>query len=324
MSASHPQPPPPPRAATPVAVRAALLMLASTFGFGLMAVCIRLASQTEPTWEVAFFRNAFGFAALLPMLAWPVLRGPRPLARFAERVRTTQLPRYFVRCGVGIVSMFCGFWAIGHLPMAQAISLAYSSPIFITIAAALWLGERVRVRRWMAVAAGFVGVLVIVRPWSHAFSTGTLVAILAAMMNALVAIQIKQLSRVDKADTIVFWTYVLWVPMSLVPALFVWHPPQGIAWLWLLLSGLLGTVGQLLWTRALKLGEVSALTPISFVQLPVVTLAGWLLFAEKIDAWTVAGAAIILSATFYIARREARLARAAASKAPSEAAKPAE
>ena len=305
-------------------LRAALLMLASAVGFGLMAICIRLASATEPTWEVAFFRNFFGLLSLLPMLLWPVLRQPQPVRRFFESVRTTQLPRYFVRCGIGILSMFCGFWAIGNLPLAQAISLAYSSPIFITIAAALWLGERVRLRRWLAVAAGFVGVLVIVRPWSHAFTAGTLVAVAAAMMNALVAIQIKQLSRVDKADTIVFWTYVLWVPMSLLPALFVWHPPQGIAWLWLVLSGVLGTIGQLLWTRALKIGEVSALTPISFMQLPIVTLAGWLLFAERIDSGTLLGATIILSATFYIAQREARLARTAASQAPSEAAKPGE
>lgn len=299
-------------------------MLASTVAFGLMALCIRLASQTEPTWVVAFFRNAFGFVALVPLLLWPLLRDRRPLASLAGDLRTTQLRRYFIRCGIGILSMYCGFWAIGHLPLAQAISLAYSSPIFITIAAALWLGEHVRMRRWLAVVAGFIGVLVIVRPWSLAFTNGSLVAVLAAMMNALVAIQIKQLSRVDKADTIVFWTYVLWVPMSLLPALFVWHPPQGITWLWLALCGVLGTLGQVLWTRALKLGEVSALTPISFVQLPIVTLAGWLLFAERVDAMTVLGAAIILSATFYIAHREAVLARRAASQAPSEAAVPGE
>ena len=91
------------------------------------------------------------------MLLWPVLRQPQPVRRFFDSVRTTQLPRYFVRCGIDILSMFCGFWAIGNLPLAQAISLAYSSPIFITIAAALWLGERVRLRRWLAVAAGFLG-----------------------------------------------------------------------------------------------------------------------------------------------------------------------
>ena len=303
-------------------LRAALLMLASTVAFALMAICIRLASLTEPTWEVAFFRNAFGLLSLLPVLLWPVLRQTQPLQRFREHVRTTQLPRYVVRCAVGILSMYCGFWAIGNLPLAQAISLAYSSPIFITIAAVLWLGERVRLRRWLAVVAGFAGVLVIVKPWSHGFSTGSLVAVAAAMLSALVAIQIKQLSQVDKADTIVFWTYILWVPMSLVPALFVWHAPQGIAWLWLALCGVLGTIGQLFWTRALKLGEVSALTPISFTQLPVVTLAGWLLFAERIDGATMLGAAIILSSSFYIAHREAVLARRLASKAPSEGSQP--
>ncbi len=305
-------------------LRAALLMLASTVAFGLMAVCIRLASHAAPTLEVAFFRNFFGFLALLPILLWPLLREPRPLAAFVENVRTAQLRRYVVRCGIGFVSMFCGFWAIANLPMAQAISLAYSSPIFITIAAALWLGETVRRRRWLAVTVGFIGVLVIVRPWSHAFTTGTLVAIAAAMLTALVAIQIKQLSRIDRADTIVFWTYVLWVPISLVPALFVWRTPHGIEWLWLALCGMLGTAGQLLWTRALKLDEVSALTPISFVQLPIVTLAGWLLFGEPVDAMTMLGAGIILAATFYIAHREAVLARRAASTAPSEAKLPGE
>ena len=89
-----------------------------------------------------------------------------------------------------------------------------------------------------------------------------------------------------------------------------------------MLCGVLGTIGQLFWTRALKLGEVSALTPISFTQLPVVTLAGWLLFAEAIDGATLIGAAIILSSTFYIAHREALLARPLASKAPSEGSQP--
>ena len=237
-------------------LRAALLMLASTVGFGLMAVCIRLASQTEPVAEIAFFRNLFGLAGLLPVLAWPALRGGGAAAHLRQVLRTTQLRRYFIRCLIGMVSMWMGFWAIANLPLAQAVSLAYSSPIFVTIAAVLLLGERVRVRRWLAVVAGFIGVLVIVRPWSHAFSTGSLVAV--------------------------------------------------------------GAV----WTRALKLGEVSALTPISFVQLVIVTIAGWLWFDERVDRWTALGAAIIFAATAYIAHREAVLARQHRSNAPSEAVEP--
>ena len=305
-----------------VQARAAGLMLASTISFGLMAVCIRLASAKLPTWEVAFFRNAFGLLALLPILLLPALRAPAPYRVLAATVRTRQLHRYFVRCLVGVASMFCGFWAIGHLPLAQAISLAYSSPIFVTIAAVYLLGEQVRVRRWLAVAAGFVGMLVIVRPGSQAFSPGMLVAVAAAVLSAVVAIQIKQLSKVDGPDTIVLWTYLFWVPMSLLPALMDWHWPDVHGWLWLSLCGVFGTGGQWLWTRALELGEVSALTPISFVQLPVVTLAGWWLFDERIDRWSLLGAAIILGATAYIAHREATLARRHRSNAPSEGVEP--
>lgn len=286
-------------------MRAALLMLGSTMAFGLMAVAIRYATRYVPTQEVAFFRNAFGLLALLPMLLRP---GRAPL-------KTQQLPRYFVRSAIGLGSMLCAFWALGHLPLAQAVSLSYSTPLFVTIAAVLWLGETVRVRRWAAVVVGFIGVLVIVRPGTAGFTAGSLVAVGAAVLSSLVAIQIKQLTRVDSADTVVLYTYVFWVPLSLVPALFVWAWPTGSAWLWLLATGVLGTVGQLLWTRALRLGEVSALTPISFLQLPLVTLFGWLLFNETVDRWTIIGAGIILAANAYIAHREAVLSRRAASAA---------
>lgn len=294
-------------------------MLLSTVGFGLMAVTIRLASRTESTLEIAFFRNFFGLIALLPLLLGPALRTPDPRAAFRKTVHTTRLSRYGVRALIGMVGMFLGFWSIANLPLSQAIALAYSSPIFVTIAAVLMLGEVVRVRRWAAVAIGFIGMLVIVRPFSHAFTLGSLVAVSAAITSAIVAIQIKQLSTTDGPDTIVFWTYVLWVPMSLVAALFQWHWPQGITWLWLALTGVLGTVGQVMWTRALKLGEVSALTPISFVQLVVVTIAGWLMFGEEVDRWTVLGAAIIFASTVYISHREAVLARQNRSRAATDA-----
>lgn len=305
-----------PAPALPVAtpLRAALLMLGSTLAFGLMAIAIRYATRYVPTQEVAFFRNAFGLLALLPMLIRP---GSAPL-------KTQQLPRYFLRSAIGLASMLCAFWAIGHLPISQAISLSYSTPLFVTIAAVLWLGETVRMRRWAAVIIGFIGVLIIVRPGSTNFTPGTLVAVGAAVLSSLVAIQIKQLTRVDSADTVVFYTYVFWVPLSLVPALFVWVWPTGVAWVWLVATGVLGTLGQLLWTRALRLGEVSALTPISFMQLPLVSLLGWLLFNEALDRWTVIGAGIILGANAYIAHREAVLARRAKSQAVTAAAKPGE
>jgi drug/metabolite transporter (DMT)-like permease len=295
-------------------LRAATLMLASTVFFGMMAITIRLASAHASTFEIAFFRNLFGLLALLPLM-----RASAPGV-----FRTRQLPRYFVRSAIGIGSMLCGFWAIGHLPMAQAISLSYSTPLFVTVFATIWLGEVVRRRRWTAVLLGFIGVLVIVRPGTEGFSAGSLVAVAAAVLSSVVAIQIKQLSRVDPPDTIVFYTYAFWVPMSLVPALFAWTWPQGTEWLWLVATGVFGTGGQLFWTRALRLGEVSALQPIGFMQLPLVTVLAWLLFDESVSRWTIAGALIIFGANLYIAHREARLSRRAATTAPVEAAKPGE
>ena len=130
------------------------------------------------------------------------------------------------------------------------------------------------------------------------------------MLSGIVSIQIKQLSRTEPADRIVLWTTLLWVPMSLLPALFVWEWPQGITWLWVIAAGLLGTGGHMLWTRALKLGDVSALTPISFMQLPLVAVFGCLLFDENARPLDRCSApAIIFAANAYIAHREAQLAR---------------
>ena len=298
---------------TSVYARAACLMLGSTLSFAMMALAIRYATATVPTTEIAFFRNLFGLLVLLPI----ILRRGSPLPR------TRHVGRYVLRTSIGLMGMLCGFWAVGHLPLAQAISLSYATPLFVTVLAVLWLGEKVRIRRWAAVVAGFIGVLVILRPGAG-FSPGMIIALMGALLSGIVAIQIKQLSRFDSPDTVVFYTYVFWVPMSLVPALFQWVWPDPGTWLLLVATGVMGTFGQLLWTRALALGEVSALQPISFVQLPVLVLFGWWLFGETIDAWTTLGAAIVLAANGYIAHRESMLQRRAATQAPVEAAKPGE
>lgn len=291
-------------------LRAALLMLGSTLSFGGMALAIRLASKEIPTWEIAFFRNAIGLLFLLPILFWPAIATGEFRAT-ARTLATGQIARYALRCLTGLAGMFCMFWSLANLPLGQAISLTYSSPIFVTFFAVLMLGEVVRIRRWLAVLSGFIGILVIVRPWQDTFDTGLLMAVAGAVLSALVTIQIKQLSRQDSSNAIVFWTYVFWVPMSLLPALMNWHWPSAQSWLWLITVGLFGTLGQVLWTRALKIGEVSALTPISFVQLPFVSICGWLLFGESLDRWTLIGATIILAATAYISHRESRLRREA-------------
>jgi drug/metabolite transporter (DMT)-like permease len=276
-------------------------MASSTVLFGCMAVCIRLASKQLHPFEIAFFRNLFGFVFTLPLL----------YRHGMGVLQTNKLSLYFFRCCIGIVSMLAGFWAIVHLPLAQAVALSYSTPIFVTIAAVFVLGEVVRARRWTAVIVGFLGVIVLMHPGTDSFNFASLVAVLAAVMSASAAISIKFLSRTENADAIVIWTTMLWVPLSLLPALWVWELPVGIIWLWIVLSGFLGTTAHMCWTRALARADASLLTPISFLQVLVVGALGWLVFGETVDHWTVLGAAIIFSSNAYIAQREARLARRA-------------
>lgn len=287
--------------ATANPLRAAALMLAATVMFGFMTVAIRLATHEMHAFEVAFFRNFFGLLFALPLL---LKHGPGLL-------QTRKLPLYFARCVIGLMSMLCGFWAISQLPLAQAVSLSYSTPLFVTIGAVFALGETVRARRWSAVLIGFLGVMLIVRPGFVALTPGVLAALMGAFLSAGTAISIKYLSRTEQPDAIVLMTTLLWVPLSLPAALWVWEWPSAAGWLWVAITGALGTAGHMLWTRAFRLGEISALTPISFMQLPIVAIAGFLLFGESIDRWTVAGALVIFGANAYIAQREALQVRRA-------------
>lgn len=284
----------------PLTGRGVALMLGSVLCFALMAISIRMVSAQLHPFQIAFFRNLFGLLFTLP-LVWHA--GPSLL-------RTDKLRLYVLRCLTGLAAMLTGFWALVHLPLAQAVALSYTTPLFVTILAVVVLGEVVRARRWTAVVIGFIGVLVILRPGVDGLQFGALVAIASSALAASSAISIKFLSRTEPADAIVIWMVLIMTPMSLLPALPVWRAPDPSAWLWVVVTGGLGTLGHLCMTRAYQTADVSALQPLNFLQLPIVAFIAWLLFAERVDSWTVAGAGIIFASTAYIARREARLHRA--------------
>jgi len=283
--------------------RAMWLMLASALLFGLMSLTIRLASAEIHAFEIAFFRNLFGLLFALPLLY---------RAGFAV-LKTDRLGLYFLRCVIGLSAMLTGFWSLVHLPLAQAVALAFTTPLFVTIFAVLFLGETVRARRWSAVIIGFLGALIIIKPWSvnlgAMLAAGTLVALASALLSASAAISVKFLSRTEPAVAIVIYMVLIMTPISLIPALYVWTWPSIGSWFWLALTGGLGTFAHILMTRAFQLGDVSLLTPINFFQLPVVALGAWLLFAESIDRYTLIGAGVIFGSTLYIAHRERVLAR---------------
>ncbi|MFT3789685.1 MAG: DMT family transporter [Rudaea sp.] len=294
----------PVRSGTPL--RAALLMATSAVLFGLMAIVMRLGTERGlHTFEMAFFRSTFGL-----LFALPLLHG-----RGLALLRTNHFRLYLLRGALGAGSMLASFWALAHLPLAQAVAISFSTPLFVTVGAVLLLGEIVRARRWSAVVIGFLGVLVIMRPGSVHFSEGMLVALCGAMLAASAYISIKFLSRSEPADAIVIYMTAIMCVVTLPLAISTWTSPDATGWLWAVLVGLLGTAGQITMTRAYHMGEVSALAPLNYLQLPVVSICAWFVFAQSVDAGTLAGAAIIIAANLYIAHRETRLARRGATDA---------
>lgn len=279
--------------------RATLLMVLSTLCFAGMAITIREASAQLHAFEIAFFRNLFGLLFALPLL----------LHAGVHILRTKRLGLYFLRCVIGLSAMLCGFWSLVHLPLAQAIALSYTTPLFVTIGAVLVLGEVVRIRRWSAIIVGFLGALIILRPGYAAVSFPAMIALASAALSASAAISIKFLSRTEPANAIVVYMVLIMTPLSLIPAVPVWIWPSASIWPWLVLTGFLGTAGHWALTRAYQLGDVSALQSINFLQLPVVAALAWWLFGERVDQWTIIGALVIFTSTAYIAHREAVLAR---------------
>jgi len=298
-AAADPVGAPPMHAPVGSTFRAPVLMATSAVLFALMAIFLRLATQHVSAFEAGFFRSLFGFIFSLPLLIKPGLR----------LLRTQHFNLYLLRSVFGTLAMLGSFWSVAHLPLATAVTISYSTPLFVTIGAVFLLGEVVRARRWSAVAIGFIGVLVVMRPGAVHFSYDMLVALAAAAIAAGSYISIKFLSRTEPADAVVIYMGLIMTPLSLIPAVFFWTWPDATGWVWVVLTGLLGTLGQIFMTRAYQAGDVSALIPINFIQLPIVVAGAWLVFDQPLDAGTAVGAAIIIGANIYITRREARLAR---------------
>ena len=283
----------------PGPARGALWMLAACACFSSMNGVVRHLAQDLPVFVMVFFRSLFGLLAMLPFLLRPGLASLRP-AR----------PRmHLVRAALGLVAMGCWFHALGRLPLAEATALSFTMPLFASIAAVAALGERMRARRWTAVAVGFAGAMIILRPGFAAIDAATLLVLFSALLMAANQTVVKWLARDEHPNAIVFWLALLMTPASLVPALLDWRTPDPAQFAWLALLGLVATAGHQCMVRALASTDATAVYPFDFTRLIFAALIGYLAFGEVPDAWTWAGAAVIASSAIYIARREARLHR---------------
>ena len=274
-------------------------MLVSSLAFAVMWGLIRLASRELSPFVLVFWRNAFGLLALTPML-------------LANRglLSTARLPTHLRRAASGIIATYGTFYAVSNAPLAQALSINYSAPLFATVGAALFLGERIRARRIGAVLVGFAGVLVVLRPGMLPMTPGVAAAMISAVATAFSLVAIKQLVGTDDSRSVAVWSFVLMLPVSAVVALWFWRWPSLAVWPLLLGIGLCAAAGQTTMSRAFQLAEATAVMPYDFVRFALVTLIGVTIFDERLDGWTLLGGALVIGSTIYLAYRESVLARA--------------
>ncbi len=284
--------------ALPPITRAAFWVIVAGFCATLMNVIVREAADELHPFEITFFRCLFGFAVLVP---WIVKVGPSAL-------KTRKKLYYTLRGAVSLVSMLSWFYGITLVPLATATALNFTSPLFATLGAALMLGEAVRLRRWTALAVGFLGVIVILRPTPADFDPNALIIVFSAMTGGMNVVTVKFLARTESPTAIVTYLMLYLTPLSLVPALFVWQWPSLVAIGWMILLGGLGTLSHLSMVRGYGLVDASACAPFEFLRLPFAAFLGYALFSEVTDLWTWIGAIAIAASAIYVARREAQLA----------------
>lgn len=297
---------PVPEASRPVAQNPALGILLRVLAMALMALLAAIvkacAERGVPVLEIIFFRNAFAFIPVL-LYVWRttglgVLRTRRPGA-------------HLTRSAVGLTGMICGFTAVSLLPLTQSTAISFSAPLFMTALSALILKEPVGIHRWLAVAVGFAGVLIMVHPDPRQFvGVGVLFAIAAAVGSAGAMIAIREISRTEPGPTIVFYFTLAGAVVGLASLPFGWVMPSPGVLALLVAAGLIGGTGQLLLTEAIRRAPVAVVAPFDYTQLVWAGLIGFMVWGETPALLTLAGAMVVAASSTYILWREIGRSRA--------------
>lgn len=265
----------------------------------------KLSTEVHPI-EIAFFRNIVGFVMLLPF----IFKQDRALWR------SKQPKLQLFRSVIGTCALLSWFTSLSMLPVADATAISFVTVLFITIGAALFLGEKVGIRRWSAIIVGFVGTLIIVRPGSGVFGPGALVALASTVFWASAMICVKALSKTDSSVTVVFLNNVYMTFFSIIPALFVWTWPTWEQAGMMLIIGILATGAHVLLTQAMRHTDATIVAPVDYMRLLWAAALGFLVFGEFPDVWTWVGGTVIFLSTVYITYRESRKKAVVSAPAP--------
>lgn len=290
------------------------MLLASVFFAAMHATIRHVANDGVHVFEIAFFRNLFGFLVVVP---WILRYGLGVL-------KTERLDLHTIRAVVGTGSMLAGFYALAVAPLAQVTALGFSAPIFATLLAIAFWGEKVGIHRWSAILFGFAGTLLTVKSGisTDGIGLGQGLAIFAAVGSGVGIIIIKVLGRTESAITITAYMSILMAPIGLIPAFFVWTWPSVTQIAWLVFIGVAGNIGQILMVQALHDGDTNVVMPFDYLRLMWIAAIAFIAYGEIPDRYTWAGGTMIFASAAYIAYRERRFHRKGGTKVPAAVAPP--
>lgn len=277
-------------------LQGALLLALSALLFAFTGVGIREISVSVNNESVVFFRNLVGVLFFLPLL---LVRGVRPL-------RTTRLKSHLWRTTYGLAAMYCFFYAIAHLPLADAMLFTYSAPVFTPLIAHFWLKEPLTRRMLISSLIGLCGVLLVAKPSSALFEGSALIGLAASLMAAFAFVSIREMSDTEPATRIVFYFSLFSALFSAIPLAWSWQPLDGTQLSWLLVIGLLATASQVIMSRAYGLAPPGIIGPVAYLAIVFAGIIAWLLWSETPDRLSLLGATLIFAASLLsVARRRA-------------------
>ncbi|MDH4415157.1 MAG: DMT family transporter [Rhizobium sp.] len=277
-------------------MRGSILFILSVVLFSIMMVAIKEIGTGLPLPQILLIRQVILSMILLPLL----------LGDLSRALSTQYLGRHIARGLICLGSQYTYFLALLYLPLADMTALGFSQVIFMTIAAVVILKEKVGWRRWLATMVGFVGVLIMLRPSGGAVDTYTLVAVLSALLLCGVTISIRLMAGTESTETVMLYQSFVLCAAYAVPGILWWEWPSQKEWFLLVVIGIVGTLGQYLFTLAFRVAEASALAPLEFTRLLIAIVLGYFVFSEIPELSTMLGAMIVMGSTIYTVRRNSR------------------
>jgi drug/metabolite transporter (DMT)-like permease len=252
----------------------------------IVAVAGREATRELNVFQIMEVRSVFGFLMLYPLVrrngGFAAMRTSRPLQHIGRN-----LIHYAAQLG--------WFYALTLIPLGEVVSIEFTMPIWTAILAASFLGERMTFGKISAIVLGVIGVIVIVRPVAGAINPGQLIALGAAVGFGISVAMMKSLTRTESTVAIIFWMIVIQGAAGFFPSLYVWIWPSLHAWGWIAVIAFCGTFSHYCMARAMLHADATVVLPMDFLRVPLTATAGWLIYSERLDMFTILGAALILT-----------------------------